>query len=417
MGKKSAPPAPDYTGAAVAQGESSQANTLAQTYANRPELSTPWGTQSWTTSAGVDPATGRPITNWSSSIELSPQQQAALDSQMAVQTGRSQGAETLLNQAVQNFQNPMDWSGLPQGAQNVQAGQLSDGTVPGAGGAEGTTWFPTLDSTRVQGGQLQRTLNGGAGDYRSRAQSAVEELQRPELERARAALDTQLANQGITRGSEAYESAMRQQGDMETRAQLQAIAAGRDEASAMFGQDLQAGQFQNQAQQQDFQQLWQNALRGDQQAMQQLQMNIAGGSFNNAAQQQNFQQLMAQAQRGDQNALNQLQMQMNAGNFNNANRQQAIGETTLQRNQTLNELNALLTGQQVQSPNMPSFTNAGRADSTNYLGAAQATGQSQMDAYNAQQAGTAGMMNGLFSLGGAAMGSPTGWAGLFNFGG
>jgi hypothetical protein len=71
-----APAAPDYTGAAVAQGQSSKENTTAQTWANRPELNTPWGQQTWESSSAIDPATGQPVTKWQSNINLTPEQQA-----------------------------------------------------------------------------------------------------------------------------------------------------------------------------------------------------------------------------------------------------------------------------------------------------------------------------------------------------
>ena len=108
---------------------------------------------------------------------------------------------------------------------------------------------------------------------------------------------------------------------------------------------------------------------------------------------------------------------MQAGNFNNQNRQQAISEQVMRRGQTLNELNALLTGQQVSMPSMPSFAQAQRADATNYMGAASNQYQAALDGYNAQQAGTAGMMGGLFSLGSAFAGNPMAMAGLFGMGG
>ena len=44
---KSAPPPPDYTGAAEAQGRSSQANINQQTQANRPNQNTPWASSQW----------------------------------------------------------------------------------------------------------------------------------------------------------------------------------------------------------------------------------------------------------------------------------------------------------------------------------------------------------------------------------
>jgi hypothetical protein len=64
-------------------------------------------------------------------------------------------------------------------------------------------------------------------------------------------------------------------------------------------------------------------------------------------------------------------------------------------------------------PQMPNFVQAGRAETPNILGATQMGYDAALGAYNAQQAGTANLMGGLFSLGSAAMGAP----GLFGFGG
>jgi hypothetical protein len=80
---------------------------------------------------------------------------------------------------------------------------------------------------------------------------------------------------------------------------------------------------------------------------------------------------------------------------------------------SLNEMNALLSGQQVGMPQMPSFVQSGRAETPNILGATQMGYDAALGAYNAQQAGGANLLGGLFGLGSAAMGAP----GLFGFGG
>ncbi len=320
MGKKSdPPPPPDYAALSEQQAAASKANTEYQTRANRPDLNTPWGTQTW--NEGQDG-------NWSSSIQLSPQQQMALDSQMAVQTGRSQGAEQLLGGAVGSLGSGIDYSGAPDAAGRVQAGT-------------------------AQG--MQNT----AGDWREKAQNAVWDLQQPGLDRSREALNTRLANQGITMGSEAHASAMREQGDSEARARLMGIDAGRQEANMLFGQDAQSTQIGNQA------------------INQNVNMGTASGAFN--------QQL----------------------------RQQSIAEMLNQRSQPLNELNALLTGQQVSNPQMPSFSQAQRSETPQMLNAANMGYQASMDGYNADQQSMAGLTSGLFGLGSAAMGNPMGLAGLF----
>lgn len=358
---KDAPAAPDYRAAAEEQGQASKELTEYQTWANRPNLFTPWGSQTWEYSggspggspgstpsssfdqAGYDRAmrdyqfsvinynpevggpnpigspptreqftttggsTGSPGSSgpgtWTSRITLSPDQQAALDSQMRIQAGRSDAAEKLLGQASTAFDTPMNWDALPA---------LSTGDTLGQGGA----------------------------DWRQRGQSAIEELMAPQLDARRGSREADLASRGITMGSRAWDTAMRQLGDDETRAGLMAIDAGRGEADSIFSKDMQRAQFGNTA------------------------------------------------------------------------RQQALAEMLQKRGQPLNELTALLTGQQVSMPGMPSFNPAGRAETPNYLGAAQSQYQSSLDAFNASQAGLSGLMSGLGGLGSAAIQSG-GWGGLF----
>ena len=519
MGKKSAPPAPDYTAAVNAQAQASAQNTAAQTAANRPNINTPWGNMSWTNTPGADGGQDQ----WTANVSLSPQQQQALDSQFAIQQGRSNAAQSMLGQVNTAFNTPMDWGGMPAQAGNVTAPRLtpmlfgdtpgqdmqfgianpSQGTQGSVGGQRPSTLFgfgggqgagqnqagnfiqtsvgmgsaPTRSS--AGGGDIQRQLSQSAGDWRQTAQNAVEQLQAPQLAQRRAALETNLANQGITQGSEAWQNAMRDLNDSESRAGLQAIAAGRDEANMLFGQDLAGGQFANSAQGQAFGQDFANAGLGNSLNQQQFGQNLASGQFgnaanaqgfgqgmagsqqafnqalqganftnqaidsdfgrnlqganlanqvnqqqfgqnaantavNNQAQQQRWNQVMQQAQYGDTQAMQQLQAQMLAGNFNNANRQQAISEAQMRRSQPLNELNALLSGQQVGMPQMPSFSQAGRADTPNYFGAQQAQYNAALDGSNASNGMMGGLMGGLFNLGGAAM-QNGGWSNLFNF--
>ena len=66
-------------------------------------------------------------------------------------------------------------------------------------------------------------------------------------------------------------------------------------------------------------------------------------------------------------------------------RQQGVAEMLQQRGTTLNEINALLGGQQVKTPQQPSFAQAGLAAGPDYLQAAQSQYGADLNAYNAQQ--------------------------------
>ena len=74
-GKGSAPPPPDYTGAANAQSAASKEIATQQTCANRPTMNTPWGQMAWSQAAGTDPSTGQAVTNWTGDLSLTPEQQ------------------------------------------------------------------------------------------------------------------------------------------------------------------------------------------------------------------------------------------------------------------------------------------------------------------------------------------------------
>lgn len=315
LGKAGTPDAPDYMGAAQATADANRDINTQQTYANRPTTSTPWGTQSWETGETIDPATGKKVTTWNQNIKLNPEQQAALDSQNKVQLGRSQMGEQLVGQATDAFSTPFDWDSAPEGGSRVDA--------------QGT-----------------QRMQGDSSQWRQRGQDAISELNAPQLKEARTQMEARLANQGITAGSEAYNTEMRNLSDNEQRANLMAISAGRDEAGQMFNQDAMG-----------------------------TQINNAGIAADNAS-------------------------SIQAGDYNSRLRQQKIAELAQKRGMPLNELNALLSGQQVTMPGQPTSSQAGKYQGADITGAMGQTYGAQMDAANAQNA-QAGQTAG--AMGSAAM--------------
>jgi hypothetical protein len=189
-------------------------------------------------------------------------------------------------------------------------------------------------------------INPDMRQWRLAAEENVRKFQRPIQEERREGLEAQLANMGMDRGSEAWAREMRTLSDQDMRDNLQAFAAGREEA---------------------------------------------GFNLDNEIRTQDF----------------NLTSDLRAGEFNNRARQQGFAETYQERIQPLNELNALLTGQQVQSPQMPTFNTATQAQPTQYLSAANsqfnaALGgyNAQLGEYNANQAGRANNLSGLTSIAG-----------------
>ena len=117
-------------------------------------------------------------------------------------------------------------------------------------------------------------------------------------------------------------------------------------------------------------------------------------------------------QQGRNDAYTQAALQgMNIGQ---QARQQALQEQAFLRNEPLNTLNAVRTGAQVTNPTFSNVPQQATTQGADYLGAAKAQYGADLANYNAQQQGQNAMMSGLFSLGGAALGSP--WAGkMFGF--
>lgn len=312
---KSAPAAPDYTGAAEAQAASSREVTEQQTWANRPNQVTPFGTQSWQQTPSYDPTTGQTLNKWTQTTTLDPDSQEALDNQQRLQAQRSGLAEGMYGRVADEYSQAPDYS-------NYEALGLTPQAMSFGGGAK---------------------YSQEAGDALYNQFSARNE---PQFQRAQDAKRTQLYNMGLKEGDEAYDNAMSdlstQQQDARQQAQYQASIGAGQEAARMQGMDISAGQ----------------------------------------------------AQYGQQ---------MTSANYQNTLRQQQIAEDMQRRGYSLNEINAILTGQQVGMPNMPSFNQAQRSEATQYSQAAQQQGQYGLDAYNAQSQQMQGMMSGISSMAGGAM--------------
>ena len=359
---KSTPKAPDYTGAAKEQAQSSKEVTEQQTWANRADQFTPWGSQTWQNQQVWDPATQQYINRWAQTTNLDPTLDQANRAQMDTTLERSNLANSLTGRMNQEFGSAMDWNQFQQGGGAVNApSPVERGNIQGSLSTEGLT---NLDPSQ----KYQQDANNAI--YNQWASRALPQ-QAKETDRLR----TQLYNMGLKEGDSAYNDEMERQrqtqGDALQQAQYQATIGSGAEAQRMLGMDAATraqmfgergtqGQFGNQAQQQDFGQ------------------QMQGG-------QQDFQNLMQSSQ------------------YQNQLRQQQIAEAQQARGQSLNEMNALLSGQQVNMPSMPSYNTAARSEGNQALQAAQLTGQAELDRFNAKQQAQQGMMSGIGSIAGAGM--------------
>lgn len=354
---KQTPAPPDYTGAANAQAQSSRDVTEQQTWANRPTINTPFGQQTWEVKPTWDPTTGTYLNAWTQNTNLTPESQSALDAQMRIQQGKSGIAESMLGRSAQEFGQEMNWDDFTQLAGTPEAGALPD--VP--------DYNPE---------SIQRSI-GNTPDYLKSAEDAIygqwSNRMEPRMQQESDQLRTRLYNMGLKEGDQAYEQQMQRlaedQNDARTQAQYQATIGSGQEAQRMQGMDVASGGFANSA------------------AQQALQQQLAIGS-------QGFNQGMTRQG-------TQFGQDFQSAGYQNQLRQQQIAEQMQRRGFSLNEINAVLNGQQVSMPNMPSFNTAQRSEAAQYNQAAQNAGQYALDAFSAQQAGLNSAMQGI--AGGAMM--------------
>ena len=176
MGKSSAPPAPDYVGAANATAAGNLAAAQQTTAANRVNQVGPNGSLTYTQANPADPTS-----QWTATQTLSPAQQA-----------------------LQNIQSSL----------SQQYGNIAQSGLNGAASALSN---PTIDQTQLA------AMPQNAG---TTTQDAMMARLAPQQAIQTKALDTQLANQGIQQGSEAWQNAKTQQGQQQNDQQNQAALHG-----------------------------------------------------------------------------------------------------------------------------------------------------------------------------------------------
>jgi len=188
MGKGgSAPPPPDYRGAAIETAKGDVEAARLATAANRVNQITPYGELKYTMNPNDVDQWGNQM--WTATQTLSPSQQRLLDYQNATSEGLGELTEKGLGYVENMLDNPFTTEDLP--SLGIDAGQ----------------------------------------NY----QDAYMERLRPQIEQSREAMDVKLANAGIPIGSEAYKRAMMTQSQRENDLLLGATTQG-------FGTGLSARQ-------------------------------------------------------------------------------------------------------------------------------------------------------------------------------
>ena len=565
MGKSSPkpPPAPDYAGAAQAQGQANLDAARLTARISNPNVSTPYGGQRVTFGksvfdesgynkamedynkqlqaysqqeiegagaidrSGNDPyafgvfgggvnrvgGVGKPTAPTREQFTtmtdqdtpfieqfLSPEQQKILEAQQRVDLGLSGLGETALGTAqnvlgkpfqpnLRNLQTELGGYGNVQGAPDLMGmgragadvnayefggapdlfgyGSAGGGPAGGLfglaqGGGRDVTRFGVAQN-RVPVERLQRGIDTSnlaempvqAG---TTGQQAILSRVAPELQRRRQALETQLANQGIPRGSEAYNEAITEQQQQENDAVQQAALQGlqldmsaraqgfgEQQAAAQFANQAALGQFgmgttgldvynralqqnvntalaqqqarnaalgQNFAQSQAAQQMGNQAIAQNQDAALRAYQALLSGQGQAFGQQMDVQAARNAALAQNQNIAAQQQQMANAAQlqqYNQALQNAQFGNTALQqslqqqlalRNQPINEIAALMSGVQVNMPQFQGYQGANVAAAPVFAGT-QAAGDFAQRNYANQTAAYNAKMGLLGDLGGA----------------
>lgn len=390
-GNDDPPPAPDPYAVADAQGTANlEAARLGATL-SRYDQETPWGDLNW--EQAVDSA-GLPTDKWTSTTTLDPRAQALVDSGLDTSLGLADATQSALSRVDATYGKGLDTKGIvTPGAWNLGP-QLSAGAKPDLQASKnfyrGDIYDPSAmvqprvntanTANQAFNSQLGRAATTAGQDFNydnlgamptadNAARQSVEDALYsrmtsrldPQYEQTQAKLESQLTNQGITQGSEAwdtemqnlgrnkndaYQSAMEtaiMNGGTEMQRQFELSMSGRKqgmtetdavrdrpfaEASYLSGLNTAADSSLG------------NALNADT-AYSSNSLNLAdkdiASAWNDRTNTTN-EQLAARDQ-----ALQERAAML-------GERSQALSEQYTARNQVMNELNALRTGAQVTPP-------------------------------------------------------------------
>lgn len=313
-------------------------------------------------------------------VTLSPEQQKLYDQQTQLGQNMNDLAIGQVNRLQDVMSKPVTLDGLPELKSGINVAKLNTNWNP-------TGWAKSYNGDIADAGQIQKSV--GADDFsqdRRRVEDAIMSRYDTRFAQDEERMKSQLAAQGLTPGSEAYNQQFQQLQQAKTDARMQAILAGGQEQSRLFGMDVTKGQFANEAQQQQY---GQNADRA--------RFGMEREGFNNAVVGQNNATSYQQFEGNNAAALQQQQAQQSAYGFDNSARAQAFQEMLGIRNQPINEIAALMNGGQVSVPQFtgPWQQGLGNIPIGDYM---QNEYANKMQGYQAKSANRSAMMSGLFGL-------------------
>jgi len=445
MGKSaSAPPTPDYVGAAKQQGIDNLTAARQSNIMSNPNMYTPFGTQTVSYSnptfdqssyetalakynadkidpnsyyrtgeggqtsfdqAGFDLANarrgaaptregfmtggGQPTVTQT----LTPQAQQTLDAQQRVQTALANLGERGVSNAYATLSQPFTPTSteIKKDFGGYQAVPLADqyGLAQAKTGAG--TYGLARGEVPLQYGLNTSDLTQMPTNAGMNAQQAILSRLDPTIQAGDTSFKQALANQGLAPGTAAYDAAFRNRemskNDLYNQAALQGISLDMAARQQGLNELNTVGTFGNQAQ-----------LAGaglyNQAVSQNFGQGVTADQLANAAVGQNFGQgITSQSQQYNQ-ALQKAQ-------FQNMAQQQQLAQDLGLRAQPINEVIGLMGGSQIQLPQFAGYQGAQVAPAPTFAGT-QAAGQAALQNYGIQQSGANAGIQGIASLGGMA---------------
>lgn len=365
------PPQTDYAGAAAAQGAANKETAIAQSMLNNPNTYTPYGNQIY--SGGEDG--GRPTLTQT----LSPTGQRQFDMSNSI---REQLLGQLEHWGGNNVARALSQSPIPAGtaAQDFDPRFMPDQGVQ-------------TDSGFWSAAPMQEDVNLAAASPIPGADAATRAMVTnaiysqgarfldPQFAQRQDQLNSDLSNQGIFRGSDAFSTAqddldrqrMQQYGDLRDRAIMQ----GGEEMARDFGLGMQAHQ-------------------------QGVSDILQSAGFHNQARGDMINQLLADMSARNSALTTSANIATQGSNLYNSGRAQSATEAAQGMMLPINASIGLLSGTQVQAPNFQATAPTSIAPPPIYQ-AAQDTGAQQMAGYNANQAMMGNFLNAGARIGSAMM--------------
>lgn len=358
MGKKSAPAPPDPKETAAAQTGQNLGTAVANTVMGQvnqvgPDGSLTYdqtGTYNW-----QDPSSGRnyALPQYTATTTLSEDAQQLRDA-------NNRGNLTMANLGADQAERVGDILGQPFDPNSITP-QRADRSGFGPAEYSGDLTAPTMqdgyeNDFGVQKKEVEEALMGRLNEQRGYDHDQ---------------LRTQLSNQGIGIGTEAYSRAMEDfDRSVDDRRTTALLAAGQEQ-SRLVDMARDEASFGNTARQQDF---------NNQQSIQGRDDQLATSKFN------------------QQRAVFDDQDRARAG---------ALDEAYTARNQPINEITALLSGSQVQTPSF-AMAQPYAMPTTDIAGITQQGYNNEFGAWQQNQQNRNAMIGGMFGLGSAYLGRPTG---------